>query len=160
MAGAAANYRALARRVATLPERVVRAGAEAMNRQIIAELKADTGGDQALSGMGKGRRGRKTKLATTTTVTGGVRIATAIIKASPRRARGQWAIIEEGTGERISGRKRGGGGLHMHIPGEGWFTGPWSAGRSPAKHTFTDGVRRGVAPAERAMAEAFERELR
>jgi hypothetical protein len=160
MASAAANYRALARRVATLPERVVRAGAEAMNREIIAELKADTGGDQALSGFGRSRRGRKTKLATTTTISGGRALASAVIKASPKRARGMWTIIEEGTGERISGRKRGGGGLHMEIPGEGWRTGPWSAGRSPAKHTFTDGVRRGTRPAEQAMAEVFDRETR
>ena len=160
MASIAADYRALAKRVATLPERVVRAGAEEMNRAIIAELRADTGGDQALSGMSKGRRGRRTKLATTTTVTSGISIASAIIKASPRRARGIWAIIDEGTDERIVGRRRGGGGKHMHIPGEGWRTGPWSAGRSPAKHTWSDGVRRGTGPAERAMAAVFDREMR
>jgi hypothetical protein len=159
--GVSAEYRALARRMRSLPEQMVRAGAVEMQRGITAELKSDTGGDQALSGFGKSRRGRRAKMATTVTVTGGTALATATVKASG--ARGMWTIIEEGTGERVVGRltrkTSGPGGKHMTIGGQ-WRTGPWSAGRSPAKHTFTDGVERGTAPAERAMTEAWEQVVR
>jgi len=44
----------------------------------------------------------------------------------------------------------------VFIGGE-WFTGPWEAGRMPAKHTFTKGSANGVRDAERAMAAEFEK---
>ena len=163
MPSAAANHRALARKVATLPERVVRAGAAAMSDAIIEELVAATHGDRILSGTTKGRRPRRTKLATTTTVSGGRAIATATVAASPRRGRAQWSWLESGTGIRVVGeltrKTTGPGGKHMSIGGI-WRTGPWSAGSMPAKHVFSEGVTRGIPDAERAMEAEFRKVVR
>jgi hypothetical protein len=147
--GVASDYRALARRVRSLPEEMVRAGAADMQQAILANLKGDTGGDQALSGTSRGRR-RRTKLATTVTVTGGTALATATVKASPPKALGQWGWLEQGTSGREMGK------LHMLVGGA-WRTGPWTSSGSPAKSTFTNGVAKGTPIAERAMTALWER---
>jgi len=153
----------LARKVATLPEQIVRAGADEMRNSIVDQIKLGVSPDQTMSGFSRRRR---TKLSATVKVTGGRAFATATVSASPRKAAAQWTIIESGTAERVVGQLRrkqpveGGtnppGGKHMNS-GRGWRTGPWQAGRSQAKHVFEDGVRRGTADTERAMAELWER---
>lgn len=157
--GAASDYRALAKSYRSLPEQMVRAGAAEMAKAILTNLRADTGGDQRMSGFTR-RPGAHPKMAVTTKVSPGTRLATATIEASPRKLRGMWSILESGTAERIVGqltRKTiGPGGKHMKI-GSAWHTGPWSAGHSPAKRTFSEGVRVGTRDAERAMTTLWER---
>lgn len=154
--GVASDYRALAKSYRSLPEQMVRAGAAEMSDAILTNLKQDTG-DQRMSGAG--RRRRSQKMAVTTKISPGTRIATAAVAASPRSLRGMWSILESGTAERIVGELKrktvGPGGKHMNS-GAGWHTGPWSAGRSPAKRTFSEGVRLGTRDAERAMTRLWE----
>lgn len=155
---AAADYRALAKRYQHLPELVVRAGAAEIQRSVLVRLDRDTGGDRVLSGtVGRGRR---TKLGVTVKVAPGRQFASATVTPSPPKGRAQWSWLENGTGERVVGeltRKTSGpGGKHMQVGGA-WRTGPWSAGRMPAKHTFTEGSARGIPDAERAMADVFEK---
>lgn len=146
---ASARLRQTSARFRSLPEQLVRVGADALNESIMQQLRADTGGDQRLSGFG--RRGKK--MATTTRISGGGRIASAVI-----RARGpQWAIVEKGADPHLVGRRRDGkGGLHMNAGG-GWRTGPWRVSGSPAKRTLSKGRDRGRAPALAAM-EALKRQ--
>jgi hypothetical protein len=155
---AAADYRALAKRYRHLPELVVRAGAAEIQRSVLVRLDRDTGGDRVLSGTV--RRGRRTKLGVSVTVSPGRNFASATVKPSPPKAGSFWSWLENGTGERVVGeltRKTSGpGGKHMKM-GSAWRTGPWSAGRMPAKHTFTEGSARGIPDAERAMAAVFEK---
>jgi hypothetical protein len=157
---AGTSYRALARKVATLPEQIVRAGAVEMQKAIIASVRIDTG-DQTLSGFSKRRR---TKLSATVKVSVGRSFATATVAASPRRGGGQWTLLEYGTDERVVGELKrkdksvGPGGKHMNS-GQGWRTGPWSAGRSPEKRTFSQGVQKGTPAAERAMAREWEQSV-
>ena len=86
--------------------------------------------------------------------------AEAQVKPGPAKGRSHWSWLENGTGERVVGeltRKQSGpGGKHMNIAGA-WRTGPWSAGRMSAKHTFSKGSTAGVPDAERAMAAEFEK---
>jgi hypothetical protein len=163
--GAGADYRALAKRYRNLPEQMVRAGAAEMQKAVTIRLKRDTGGDQRMSGFTR-RPGRHARMTVTAKISPGTRIATATIEASPRKFRGMWAILEGGTAERIVGQLKrknkavGPGGKHMNSAAgdaEGWKTGPWSAGHSPAKHTFTYGVHDGATDAQRAMDDVWER---
>jgi hypothetical protein len=156
--GVASDYRALAKRYRSLPEEMVRAGAAEMSQAILTNLKADTGGDQRLSGFTR-RPGAHPKMAVTTKISPGTRISTATIEASPRRFRGMWSILESGTAERIVGqltrKTTGPGGKHMKV-GSDWHTGPWSAGSSPAKRTFSEGVLLGGRDADRAMTRVWD----
>lgn len=149
---ASARLRQTSARIRSLPEQLVRVGADALKESITDQLRRDSGGDAKLSGFG--RRGRK--MATNTRISGGGRIASAVIKA-----RGpQWAILEKGTDAHLVGRRRDGkGGLHMNA-GRGWRTGPWRVSGSPAKRTFSKGVERGRRPAVSAMAERKRQVIR
>jgi hypothetical protein len=132
-------------RVRSLPERTVRVGADAFNESITARVRTDTGGDMKLSGFG-GRSGKGTRIATTTRISGGGRIATATIRLRGAQA----AILEKGARPHTVGRRRDGkGGLHMNVGG--WKTGPWRVSGSPAKQTFTKGIDDGRAAARSAM---------
>lgn len=139
-------------RVRSLPERTVRVGAAAFNEAIDARLATDTGGDMKLSGFGGSRR-RARKISTKTRISGGGRIASAVIQAKG----GAWAILEKGAKPHVVGRRRDGkGGLHMNAGG-GWKSGPWRVSGSPAKQTFTRGVDDGRAAAKAAMAEELRK---
>jgi hypothetical protein len=154
--GVASDYRALAKRYRSLPEEIVRAGAAEMSKAILTNLRQDVGADQLMSGFAKRRR---TKMNVAVKVSPGRSFATATVVAGPSRARSGWAILETGTGERFVGdlkfKTSGPGGKHMKL-GTRWLTGPWSAGSSPAKHTFTEGVSEGIPATERAMARMWE----
>jgi len=148
---AATEHRALAQRYRHLPEVVVRAGAAEIQRSLLVRLDRDTGGDRVLSGASKRRR---TRLGVTLQVISSSASADAEVKPS-RRGASQWSWLEYGTGVRVVGED----GEHVKI-GDKWFTGPWSAGRSPAKHTFTEGCAAGIHDAEKAMAAAFDKAAR
>lgn len=148
---ASSHLREVSTRVRSLPERTVRVGADAFNEAIAERVRKDTGGDARLSGFG--RRGKR--VATTTRVSGGGRVASVVI-----RMRGpQAAILERGAQPHVVGRRRDGkGGLHM-TPGGDWRTGPFRVSGSPAKRTFTLGVEAGRARARDAMQDELRKAL-
>lgn len=141
---ASARLREVSTRVRSLPERTVRVGADAFNESITARVRQDTGGDMRLSGFA----GRGKRIATTTRISGGGRIASATI-----RLRGpQAAILEKGAKPHTVGRRRDGkGGLHMTPGASGFKTGPFRVSGSPAKRTFSNGIDDGRAAAREAM---------
>ena len=161
---AAGDYRKLAQRYRTLPEQVVRAGAAEMRKAVLEELKRDIGPDLLMSGFTRRQGVRHQKMGVTVTVHAGVSLSEAEVRPGPRRFGGMWTILEYGTkphevGE-LTRKTSGSGGKHMNIGGgeDGWHTGPWMIKRgSPAKSTFANGVYHGTAPAERAMADTWER---
>lgn len=131
----------------------MRAGAAVMNEHIIKRLQADTGGDQKLSGAKKG-----SKLGTTTRISPGTRIASALIAASPRKGAAQWSWLQKGTQAHDVGRRRDGkGGLHMRVNGGDFKTGAFRVSGSPAKRTFTEGADEGRKPTAEAMRDEIRK---
>lgn len=73
------------------PELIVRAAAKAVNREMRPTIAGDLGGDVVMSGLGRAAAKTKTDITSL-----GARLS--IAKVTPaKRARGLWAILEDGT---------------------------------------------------------------
>jgi hypothetical protein len=94
--GAGAALRQLARKAEEFPRKFVKGAVADTRKASMAALKADTGGDAAMSGIGGAKLKIKTSVKGGSIVTGEVRAST------PRAA---WFWLEEGTRPHIAGGK-------------------------------------------------------
>lgn len=117
------------------PERAVRRSLDTFRRQITPSLKTDTGGDFRLSGLNN-----IGKLSMTLKVTGS-ELVEGRLMAGPKRMRGPWRWLEDGTRPRATSTGR------TH-PG------------TPAKRTWSDPVRRALPAADRAISDEFQAVIR
>jgi hypothetical protein len=137
----AADIRSWGRDVRAFADDAPGRAIELVDRAIVARLRADTGGDGALS------RGRKLGRATTTTTT---RKGEAIVEPSGSRA--VWGILQGGTTAHVI---RAAPGRFLATP-----KGPRRQVRIPAtsaRHTFTEGATRGMTDAERQLSNEWGR---
>lgn len=93
---AATELQDVADKVARFPSDAVRHVVTELRRVIDAELRRDTGGDARMSGVGQ------TRLAVQTDIKGAVGSVT----AGPKRMRGPWRWLEDGTRPRQQGNGR------------------------------------------------------
>lgn len=124
------ELRIAARKVKSLPNQMVRAGADHLKKPIHDSYERHTGGDSRLSGIGNARISVATSARGTTNARGSVKM----------RPAGPASWLNDGTRPR-----RQGSGWH---PGTG------------AKHAFDDPVDRELAAALREMERLFERAVR
>ena len=144
--------RAAAARVASAPERMVDAGAAVLVEAIDRRVRGDTGGDARMSGRPKKRIAVRVRYGR------GQSIATAVLTPSPGAP---WTWLEKGTRPHTVGARRDGrGGLHLHVPGAGWKTGPITVSGAPPKRTWTRGNADGLDEARRAMADVASAAIR
>src|SRR4051812_29462671 len=141
----------LTARLGAIDAAVVTAAGEAVHDAMMDQVSADTGGDQALSGVAGGRYRLALDL-TPLRAPAGVRIR-------PKdRQSGMWALLDKGhrggytvaAKKRRTSRKRKAGsrGAAMNIAGGGWHAGPFTVRRrSSGKHTWTKGRDKGYAAA-------------
>jgi hypothetical protein len=125
---AASDLEAVADQLDQFPEQAVRHAVTELRSAILPRLRRDTGGDQRLSGM---RSGARLDVTVETTGTGGQ------VAAGPRRMRGPWRWLNDGTRPRAQGR-----GRH---PG------------TPAKGTWDRPVAKALPDVEREVATLFDR---
>lgn len=124
------ELRTAAKRVRTLPNQMVRAGADVLKKPIRDSFKRDLGGDSRMSGIGNAR------ISVATSARGKER-ATGFVRMKPA---GPASWLNDGTRPRRQGR-----GFH---PG------------TKAKHTFDEPVDRNIVEALREMERLFARSLR
>jgi hypothetical protein len=94
-----------------LDDAVKRAVAD-LKRPILAQARRDTGGDLRLSRLGRARLGVQTKVTGTVNVIG-------TVTAGPRKMRGPWRWLNDGTRRRPQGR-----GQHPGTPAKGTWDRP------------------------------------
>lgn len=147
MGAAADRLGRVGKNLRTLPEEGVQQATVKVRKQILVALKADTGGDRRLSGLGA--RGRPLTVKVTRRSTGN--IAEGRVMAGPRRQRAPWFWLEEGTdaGDR---RIRGTSRRRGTAPGARTFR----HSGTPAKRTWS----RSVGPVLDEVREDFERQWR
>lgn len=124
------ELRKAAKKVRSLPNQMVRAGADHLKKPIGVSYKAALGGDSRMSGIGNARIGVATSAR-------GVEQAKGFVRMRPA---GPADWVNSGTRPRRQGR-----GMH---PG------------TPAKHAFDQPVDREAENALRAMEKVFDRTLR
>lgn len=124
------ELRKAAKKVRSLPNQMVRAGADHLKKPVAARLKSDTGGDSRLSGIGNAR----------------LRVATSA--RGNERAKGFVRIIPPGPGSWLND------GTRPRPQGRGRHPG------TPAKRTFDDPVDRNKHEALRVMERLFSQALR
>lgn len=95
--GAGAALRQMARRAESFPRTFVKGAVSDIRKDQTKSLKADTGGDAKLSGIGNAR------LTIRTSVKGGGSLVTGELSAG--KPRGAWAWLEHGTKPHIVGGK-------------------------------------------------------
>jgi hypothetical protein len=91
MGRSAAAMRKRSARLRQLPSEGVTAAAATVRKAVIAQARADTGGDLRLSGLKRGQA------FTVTVKKTGSNIVTAEMKAGPPRQRAPWFWLNEGT---------------------------------------------------------------
>lgn len=97
--GAGKVLRDIAKRAETFPRKFVKDAVADIRKEQTKTLKADTGGDMGLSGIGNARLSIKTSVKGDTIVTGEV---------SAGKPRGPWTWLESGTRPHVvGGRYRG-----------------------------------------------------
>ena len=94
--GAAAAARGVAKRAREFPKSFVKESVKATRKEVAKTLKADTGGDSGLSGIG----GAKLKIKTS--VKGDNPAVGSVTAGKPR---GPWTWLEKGTKPHIAGGK-------------------------------------------------------
>ena len=124
------ELRTAAKKLKSIPNQMVRAGANTLAKPLRASYKADTGGDSRLSGIGNARL-------TVATSARGAERAKGYVKMRPA---GPASWLNYGTRPRRQG--------------SGWHPG------TPAKRTFDAPVDREIRNALREMERLFERSLR
>jgi len=108
MGRAADRLGRIERNLRSLPEQAVADAATLGKAAAIAELKADAGADQKLSGV---RNGVAQTVVVKTETRLGAQYAQTSVKAGPQRQRAPWFWLEEGTkpGNRGARRRRASG---------------------------------------------------
>lgn len=148
---AAARLARLTRDLGQIDQVIVRTAGEIVADALTKQLNRDTGGDQALSGIAKGRYRMAIDI-TPLRNPAGVRIR-------PKgKQSGMWTLLDSGrSGYTVSARarrkrhattKRGSSRARaMRIGGGGWATGPWHVGGTSGRHTWTRGRDAGLSAA-------------
>lgn len=124
------ELRTAARKIRSLPNQMVRAGADHMKKPLGTRLKLDTGGDQRLSGLG------------------GTRLKVATSARGTDAARGFVRLVPPGPGSWLNA------GTRRRQQGSGWHPG------TAAKKTFDEPIERHKHEALREMQRLFSRALR
>lgn len=150
MPGPATNgARAYKRLVETSSQQVAKAGALALAKGVRARLKRDAGGNNSLSGVPAGKLTVKVG-----TVRGNV-VARVAVEAGPRKALGIWSWLESGTRRHEVGVRGKRKGQRMRMPDGRWATGPFTAGGSRPKRTWSRGVEESVEDCNAAQERAW-----
>lgn len=119
--------------VGRFPETAVRHAVDRFRTAIQPRLKRDTGGDNRLSGIGNARLNVSTKVAGSVLVEG-------TVTAGPKKMRGPWRWLDDGTRPRSTAT-----GQH---PG------------TDPKHTWSDPVQRAMPDVQSGIARDFEAVIR
>jgi hypothetical protein len=151
----------LTARLGELDAEIVTTAGEAIHDAIIARLAADTGGDQSLSGIARGKYKLQVQLSPLRNPAG--------VRLRPRdRQAGMWTLLERGrTGYTVQARprrKHKAGKVKaansrtraMNVDGA-WRAGPWKVGGTRGKHTWTTGIDKGQAEATAQVRALFHR---
>ena len=140
--------RAVANRLHALPSDIVKAAADEISDTIRQQVRADTGGDGRLSGMGP----RGGQLDVQSRPDSGADAALALTPTAPGIA----AILEHGTRPHEVAAARGRKSRALKVAGQ-WVTGPVLVRGSPAKHTWSRGVDAGTHAAVTAAGDQFKK---
>lgn len=151
--------RQVSQRTKTLPERVTKAVAKVVERELKIQVQRDTGGDSRLSGMGNGRVSTKTEYA-------GTSVSVMTIKPA-KRTTGMWSILESGADPHAIAARR----YRPHKSaqttrrkamrvGDSWAQGPFRSPGTSGKRTWTTAIRRARPDVDRVAREELAKAVR